>query len=97
MRFVGVVAALALALVLQTTVAQLVVRGTGALDLVLVGVMYVALSYGPSTGLLATLAALRYKGADAAKKTLWLNHAERWGRIAGQPARIDDTGGGAPS
>lgn len=57
MKFLGVVAALALALVLQTTVAQLVVRGTGALDLVLVVVMYVALSYGPSTGLLAGAAA----------------------------------------
>jgi hypothetical protein len=41
--------------------------------------------FDPSTGLLATLEAMRYKGADAAEKTLWLNHAERWGRIAGQP------------
>jgi rod shape-determining protein MreD len=56
-RFLGVVGALALALVLQTTVAQLVVRGTGAVDLVLVVVMYVALSYGPTTGLLAGAAA----------------------------------------
>ena len=53
MKFLGVVGALALALVLQTTVAQLVVRGTAALDLVLVVVMYVALSFGPTTGLLA--------------------------------------------
>jgi rod shape-determining protein MreD len=52
-KFLGVVGALALALVLQTTVAQLVVRGTAALDLVLVVVMYVALSFGPTTGLLA--------------------------------------------
>jgi hypothetical protein len=41
--------------------------------------------FDASTGLLATLEAMRYKGADAAEKTLWLNHAERWGRIAGQP------------
>ena len=48
-----VVGTLALALVLQTTLAQLLVRGTAALDLVLVVVVYVALTTGPTTGLLA--------------------------------------------
>jgi rod shape-determining protein MreD len=56
-RFLGVVGALALALVLQTTVAQFVVRGTAAIDLVLVVVVYVSLSFGPTTGLLAGAAA----------------------------------------
>jgi len=45
--------ALILALVLQTTLAEMLVRGTAALDLVLVVVVYVALSTGPATGLLA--------------------------------------------
>ena len=57
MKFLGVVGALALALVLQTTVAQFVIRGTAAVDLVLVVVVYVALSFGPTTGLLAGAAA----------------------------------------
>jgi hypothetical protein len=41
--------------------------------------------FDPSTGMLDTLEAMRYKGADADTKTLWLNHAARWGRIAGSP------------
>lgn len=57
MRFLGIVAALALALVLQTTVAHFVVRGTAAVDLVLVVVVYVGLSFGPTSGLLAGAAA----------------------------------------
>jgi rod shape-determining protein MreD len=44
---------LVLALVLQTTMAQMLVRGTAALDLVLVVVVYVGLTMGPTTGLLA--------------------------------------------
>jgi rod shape-determining protein MreD len=52
-KTLAVVAALLLALVLQTTLAQVLVRGTAALDLVLVVVVYVALSFGPATGLLA--------------------------------------------
>jgi rod shape-determining protein MreD len=56
-KVAAVVAALALALVLQTTFAELLVRGTAALDLVLVVVVYVALSSGPATGLLAGAAA----------------------------------------
>lgn len=47
------VVALVLALALQTTLAQMLVRGTAALDLVLVVVVYVGLTMGPTTGLLA--------------------------------------------
>lgn len=53
MKTLGVLVALVAALVLQTTLAQVLVRGTAALDLVLVVVVYVALSSGPATGLLA--------------------------------------------
>jgi rod shape-determining protein MreD len=49
----GVLIAIALALALQTTLARFVVAGTAALDLVLVVVVYVALTMGPVTGLLA--------------------------------------------
>jgi rod shape-determining protein MreD len=47
----GIVLAVAVALALQTTLARYV-RGTVALDLVLVVVVYVALTSGPVTGLL---------------------------------------------
>ncbi len=57
MKLLGATAALALALVLQTTLAQLLVRGTAALDLVLVVVIYIAISSGAATGLLAGAAA----------------------------------------
>jgi len=57
LKLFGAVAALVLALVLQTTLAQVVIRGTGALDLVLVVVIYIALSSGANTGLLAGAAA----------------------------------------
>lgn len=46
-------AAIALALALQTTLARLVVGGSAAIDLVLVIVVAVALTTGPMTGLLA--------------------------------------------
>jgi rod shape-determining protein MreD len=49
----GVLIAIALALALQTTLARFVVGGTAALDLVLVVVVYVALTTGPVAGLLA--------------------------------------------
>jgi len=45
--------AVALALALQTTLARFMVRGTAAVDLVLVVVVYVALTGGPVTGMLA--------------------------------------------
>jgi rod shape-determining protein MreD len=52
-RAAGVLVAVALALALQTTLARFLVGGTAALDLVLVVVVYVALTTGPIAGLLA--------------------------------------------
>ena len=52
MKTAGVVLAVTVALALQTTLARFVIRGTGALDLVLVVVVYVALVSGPVAGLL---------------------------------------------
>jgi len=52
-KAVGVLVAIALAIALQTTLARFLVGGTAALDLVLVVVVYVALTSGPMTGLLA--------------------------------------------
>ena len=57
MKAAGVVVAIALALALQTSLARLLVGGTAALDLVLVVVVYVALTSGPVTGMLAGSAA----------------------------------------
>lgn len=53
MKAVGVLIAVALALALQTTLARLLVGGTAALDLVLVVVVYVALTTGHVSGMLA--------------------------------------------
>lgn len=53
MRAAGVLAAIAIAVALQTTLARFVVRGTVAIDLVTVVVVYVGLSAGPTTGLFA--------------------------------------------
>jgi rod shape-determining protein MreD len=49
----GVLIAIALALALQTTLARFIVGGTAAIDLVLVAVVYVALTTGPVSGMLA--------------------------------------------
>ena len=58
MRVAGVVLATALALALQTTLGRFFPTGVGV-DLVLVVVVYAALSFGPVTGLLAgTIAGL---------------------------------------
>jgi rod shape-determining protein MreD len=57
LKLFAAAAALVLALVLQTTLAQVVVRGTGAVDLVLVVVIYIAIASGAATGLLAGAAA----------------------------------------
>ncbi|MGE3273598.1 MAG: rod shape-determining protein MreD [Vicinamibacterales bacterium] len=57
MKAARVAAALAVALTLQTTLAGAVFRGSAALDLVLIVVVYFALSAGPVTGLLAGSAA----------------------------------------
>ena len=51
MRAAGIILAVAAALALQTTLSRYV-RGTVALNLVLVVVVYVALTWGPVTGLL---------------------------------------------
>lgn len=53
MKALGVILAVVLALVVQTTMARFLVRGNVAVDLVLVAVVYVALTSGPVTGLLA--------------------------------------------
>ena len=53
MRTAGVLIAIALALALQTTLAPFVVGGTTAIDLVLVAVVYIALTGGPVRGMLA--------------------------------------------
>jgi rod shape-determining protein MreD len=48
----GILIAVAVALALQTTLSRVAVRSTVAVDLVLVVVVYVALTSGPATGLL---------------------------------------------
>src|SRR3990170_2978843 len=57
MKTLAVVVALALAVVLQTKLAPFLVLGTSPLDLVLIVVVYVAITSGPTTGLLAGAAA----------------------------------------
>jgi len=49
-RVAGVLVAVALAIAMQTTLDRLVVGGTVAVDLVLVAVVYVALTMGLSPG-----------------------------------------------
>jgi len=51
-RATGIILAIALALALQTTLARFLVRGVVSVDLVLVAVVYVALTSGSVTGLL---------------------------------------------
>jgi rod shape-determining protein MreD len=50
-RAAGVILAVAVALALQTTLAQFLASGTTAIDLVLVAVVYVALTSGPVAGM----------------------------------------------
>lgn len=57
MKIVAALLAIAIALALQTTLASLVIRGTAALDLVLIVVVYLALITGPVSGLLLGAAA----------------------------------------
>jgi len=52
-RTAGVLISIALALALQTTLARFVVGGTAPIDLVLVAVVYIALTSGPVSGMLA--------------------------------------------
>jgi len=51
-RVAGIALAIVLAVALQTTLARFLVRGTFAVDLVLVVVVYVALTFGPVAGML---------------------------------------------
>jgi rod shape-determining protein MreD len=51
-RAAGVILAVVAALALQTTLARFLVRGAAVIDLVLVVVVYVALMFGPTAGLL---------------------------------------------
>lgn len=53
MKAAAVLVGIALALALQTTLARFVVGGTAAVDLVLVAVVYVALTTGPVSGMLS--------------------------------------------
>ena len=57
MKVVAALVAIAAALALQTTLASLVIRGTAALDLVLIVVVYLGLVSGPVTGLLLGMTA----------------------------------------
>jgi rod shape-determining protein MreD len=52
-KAIGVILAVAVALALQTTAARFLVRGSVAVDLVLVVVVYVALTSGSATGLMS--------------------------------------------
>ena len=52
MKVAGILLAVAAALVLQTTLARFLVRGVVAVDLILVIVVYVALTSGPASSLL---------------------------------------------
>jgi rod shape-determining protein MreD len=51
-KALAALAAIAVALALQTTLAGLVIRGTAAIDLVLIVVVYISLTSGPVTGVL---------------------------------------------
>jgi len=53
LKIAGALIAIALALALQTTLARFVAAGTGAVDVVLVAVVYVALTTGPVGGMLS--------------------------------------------
>ena len=57
MKIAWVLIAIALALALQTTLARFLVGGSAAVDLVLVAVVYVALTTGPVGGMFAGSAA----------------------------------------
>lgn len=56
MRAAGVLAGLAAALLLQTTIAGMTMEGATLVNLVLVAVVYFALAYGAVTGLMAGMA-----------------------------------------
>ena len=70
MRAAGIALAVALALALQTTLARFLVRGAGGVDLVLVAVVYVALTSGPVSGLLTGTVAGLIQDALAASSVI---------------------------
>ncbi len=70
MRAAGIMLAVALAIALQTTLARFLMRGTVAVDLVLVAVVYVALTSGPVTGLLTGTVAGLIQDALAASSVI---------------------------
>ncbi|HZT75778.1 MAG TPA: rod shape-determining protein MreD [Vicinamibacterales bacterium] len=70
MRVARIALAIALALVLQTTLARFVFRGSVAVDLVLVAVVYVALTSGPVAGLLTGSVAGLIQDALAARSVI---------------------------
>jgi hypothetical protein len=45
-------------------------------------------TFDPATGLLRRMMSLRYKGADATSKTLWINEVRKWGELDGQPVPL---------
>jgi hypothetical protein len=45
-------------------------------------------TFDPATGLLRRMESLRYKGADATEKTLWVNDVREWGELDGRPVPI---------
>jgi hypothetical protein len=45
-------------------------------------------TFDPATGLLERMESLRYKGADATEKTLWINDVREWGELDGRPVPI---------
>ena len=57
MKPAGVLLALVVALVLQTTISGLTIGGARMINLVVVAVVYLALTFGPVTGLMAGTAA----------------------------------------
>ncbi len=66
MKIAAALAAIVVALALQTTLAGLVFHGTAALDLVLVVVIYISLVSGPGTGVVAgTVAGLIQDGLSS--------------------------------
>jgi hypothetical protein len=45
-------------------------------------------TFDPASGLLRRMESLRYKGADATSKTLWINEVRKWGELDGQPVPL---------
>jgi hypothetical protein len=48
-------------------------------------------TFDGSTGLLQRMESLRYKGAGAATRTLWINEVSEWGALDGQSVPLETT------